>query len=135
MTLRIGVLGTVLIAVAMFVGCGSDGGPSRPRVMEDGYVYMRNDTSETFAVEYSNDETRETVETEVPAFAQQENVSQVKLEGGSTVEFVIAWAGGGRYHVEVEIDGNRTIWIKEFSTQGSRGAVVFDYDVIATPET
>ena len=134
MTLRTGMFGTVLVALAAFVGCGSDGGPSRPRMMESGYVYIRNDSSETLEVEYLNDETRETVGTEVPAFAQQTNVSQVKLEGGSEVTFLITRVDGGRYEVEVEIDGNRTVWIKEISTQGSRGGSVFDYVIIATPE-
>ena len=139
MTLRLSTLVvSVLIAgLVGWIGCGSSGGPSRPRVMEDGYVYVRNETSETLDVQYLNDGTGETVEVEVPAHAQQTNVSQIKLEGGSKMVFLIFTGVAGvtsRFDVEVEIDGNQTIWIKEISG-GTRGGTLFDYEIITTPET
>ena len=145
MTLRLStVVVSVLIAGLIgWIGCGSRGGPSRPRVMEDGYVYVRNDTSEILGVRYFNDEMRETVEVEVPARAEQMNVSQVKLEGASKVTFSISRPiihedtgeqVSQRFEVEVEIDGNQTIWIKEISG-GTRGATLFDCEIITTQET
>jgi len=43
--------------------------------MEEGWVYVRNATGIIIEVSYFNEKMRETVETEVPAHAQQENVS------------------------------------------------------------
>jgi len=53
------------------------------------------------------------------------------------VEFLISIslqdAGRGvlqTFGVEVRIDGDQTIWIKEISTQGARGAGFFEYEII-----
>jgi len=117
-----GILIVLLIVLFLFIGCGGDDGPmkSNTGTKKDGRVYVRNDTNRIIGVRYYNEELGQTFETEVPAYAKQEDVSQAVIEGGTKVKFHIEprVSGSQEFEVEITIDDSRTIWIQKISRQG-----------------
>lgn len=116
-------------------GCGGGEKSTSAKTGGDGRIFLKNQTQATLTTSYFNEDDQKTVEVEVKP-NETKDVSQAVLKNASKVKIHVvasgvsaATSGASRVETDIEVivDGNRTIVVKQ---TGSYGNPSWEYDIL-----